>query len=80
MTDLIQNLGDLNDVKVVGLAVFIVLAFVLGWVVPRRILNDALAQRDRVLDLLEKTQRDNEVTHDLLRAIKTSAERRTDSP
>jgi hypothetical protein len=80
VNDLLQNLGNLNDVKVVGLAVLVVIAFLLGWVVPKRVVDDAFRQRDRALDLLEKAQGDNEVTHDLLRAIKNSAEQRTDTP
>lgn len=80
MNDLLQNLGNLNDVKVVGLAVLVVIGFLLGWIVPKRVVDDAFRQRDRALDLLEKAQEDNEVTHDLLRAIKTSAEQRTESP
>lgn len=80
MNEILQNLGSLNDVKVVGLSALIVLGFVFGWIVPKRVVDDAFRQRDRALDLLEKAQEDNEVTHDLLRAIKHGAEQRTETP
>ena len=70
MTDVLQNLAELDSVGTVAICVFGVLAFVLGWVVPRRILNDVIAQRDRALDLLEgKTERDEAIMN-LLLAIK----------
>ena len=70
MTDVLQNLAGLDSVGTVAICVFGVLSFVLGWVVPRRILNDVIAQRDRALDLLEgKTERDEAIMN-LLLAIK----------
>lgn len=75
MTDVLPDVTQLNGVGVVGICVLVVLAFFLGWIVPRRVLNDAIEQRDKALDLLEgKTQRD-EAIMDLLLAIKNAANR-----
>lgn len=68
-------LADLTAPAVLLIAVLLVL---LGWLVPKRILDDAIRQRDRAMALAEKTQQDNEVTHDLLRAIKNGGSDRAE--
>ena len=68
-------LSDLTAPAVLLIAVLLVL---LGWLVPKRILDDAIRQRDRAMALAEKTQQDNEVTHDLLRAIKNGGSDRAE--
>lgn len=70
MNPTLPDLSTLDNVGVVGICVLVVLALFLGWIAPRRVVTDALAQRDRALDLLEnKTERD-EAIMDLLLAIK----------
>ncbi len=78
--NVLPDLSQLDGVGTVGFAVLVVLAFFLGWIVPKRVMDDAIRQRDRALDLLAQAQEDNEVTHDLLRAIKASAERPGGAP
>ena len=75
VTDVLPDLTQLDSVGTVGICVFIVIGFFLGWIVPKRVLNDVIAQRDKALDLLEgKTQRD-EAIMDLLLAIKNGTPR-----
>lgn len=77
--DALPDLSQLDQVGTVAICVLIVLAFMRGWIVSRREVDEANRQRDRAIDRLEKETERDETILSFLRAIKDAAERRSGS-
>lgn len=85
--DALPDLTQLDGVGTVGICVLFAIAFMRGWLVPRRVLADALEDRNRWRAMAEDMKQENtrllvisELGVNSIRAIEKRAAENGDSP